>query len=486
MISVSWKPPPLRDAADSVEMDVTRKVVVVTTAAPPWRTGTAVNPTLRAAYLSRLGFDVCLLLPWLTNLEAGRALYSGMVFQTLDEHEKYVREWIREYVPFEYKGHIAFYDAVYESGIESIIQAPASNLIDAIPASHRDIAILEEPDHLNWLHEGPSWSDVFGYVVGIVHTNYEYYANKGGTYGLKSRLVPLWDTILRNAYTDINIHLSKSTLKTQSDACSFVASVHGVRDHFFRSHEDAADRVYFLGKAVWNKGYDLLIELCADLGDAMPRIDAYGSGPDWDEIDAAIRSHQAPVTLRDGVEHSPETMASYRTFFNPSKSEVLCTATAEALAMGKYAILPVHASNEFFYAFSNCLLYATADELEQAFRRASAEPPKPISEWEARRLSWSEATKRLVALLDTSSIRTDGPGRSVVRAGCRGVHRLFLTQPLQSVMRKAMGVTPLSFAEGGASNLIVKSAVVGTVVLLMIMWGYHGTRVSHNGCKARR
>lgn len=473
-------------AAESIEMEVERKVAVVTTAAPPWQTGTAVNPTLRAAYLSQLGFDVCLLLPWLTNIEAGRAFYSGMVFPTPDEHEKYVREWIRENVPFEYKGHIAFYDAVYEPAIGSIIQAPASNLIDAIPASHRDIAVLEEPDHLNWLHEGPSWTDVFGYVVGIVHTNYEYYANKTtGVGGLKRRMVPLWDTILRNAYTDINVHLSNSTLRTPNDAGSLVANVHGVRDHFFRSHEDDADRIYFLGKAVWNKGYDLLIELCADLGDAMPPVDAYGSGPHWDDIETAIRSHGVPVTLHDGVEHSPETVASYRTFFNPSKSEVLCTATAEALAMGKYAILPVHPSNEFFYTFSNCLLYATADELEQAFRRASAEPPKPVSEWEARRLSWPEATRRLVALLETTSIRTDGPGRSVVRAGCRGVHRLFLTQPLQSVMRKLMGVTPLSSTEGGVSSVIVKSAVVGTVVLLMIMWGYHGARVSHNRCVAR-
>ena len=72
-------------------------------------------------------------------------------------------------------------------------------------------------------------------------------------------------------------------------------------------------------------------------------------------------------TFFPGVEHSPEAMAPYWTFFNPSKSEVLCTATAEALAMGKYVILPVHPSNEFFYPFSNCLLYVTANELQESF-----------------------------------------------------------------------------------------------------------------------
>ena len=207
-------------AADSINME-TRKVAVVTTAAPPWQTGTAVNPTIRAAYLSRLGFDVCLLLPWLTNVEACRILYSGHVFPTPDAHEKYVRSWIRKYVPFGYKGHIAFYDAVYEAAIGSIIQALNSNLIDAIPATYRDIAVLEEPDHFNWLHEGPSWTDVFGYVVGVVHTNY---ASEDGAHGLKRRLIPLWDTILRNAYTDINIHLSSATLREQCEGRSCLKS----------------------------------------------------------------------------------------------------------------------------------------------------------------------------------------------------------------------------------------------------------------------
>lgn len=113
---------------------------------------------------------------------------------------------------------------------------------------------------------------------------------------------------------------------------------------------------------------------------------------------------------------------------NPSTSEVLCTASAEALAMGKFVILPSHPSNDFFgtslfvvdyspmlqciedshlpnafalwtYAaqFPNCLAYATKEEFVGNLYYAMTHSPEPLSPEFLHALSWEAATERLEA-----------------------------------------------------------------------------------------
>jgi hypothetical protein len=67
------------------------------------------------------------------------------------------------------------YPALYSSTLGAIIQS-SNDIITCIPKKDRDVVILEEPEHLNWYHHGARWTDEFGHVVGIAHTNYLQYA----------------------------------------------------------------------------------------------------------------------------------------------------------------------------------------------------------------------------------------------------------------------------------------------------------------------
>ena len=81
--------------------DKSKRLLIVTTASLPWRTGTAVNPLLRAAYLTKdrkqAGGSVTLLLPWLERKEDQDRVYGiNNGFATPDDQEEYIRTWLRE------------------------------------------------------------------------------------------------------------------------------------------------------------------------------------------------------------------------------------------------------------------------------------------------------------------------------------------------------------------------------------------------------
>jgi digalactosyldiacylglycerol synthase len=241
------------------------------------------------------------------------------------------------------------------------------------------------------------------------------------------------------AYCDKVIHLS-ATLPKYAPEKEVVSNVHGVRNEFFRqrytpsSSSTPTTQMYFLGKLLWAKGLDKILELQEVFKSMTGRyfeMDIYGSGPDEEEIRQAFarstisttsysdfasaaywigdkRPHlndqqrkmdaePLPVQFKGRVDHAALDASRdgcYKIFVNPSVSEVLCTVTAEALAMGKFVVIPRHASNTFFEQFPNCLLYESQAEFCAQLQYALSHQPTILPDRSA--LTWEAATDRLI------------------------------------------------------------------------------------------
>lgn len=98
---------------------------------------------------------------------------------------------------------------------------------------------------------------------------------------------------------------------------------------------------------------------------------------------------------------------SYKVLLNPSTTDVVCTTTAEALAMGKIVVCANHPSNEFFMQFQNCRTYDDGEGFVKATLKALADEPAPLADKQRHELSWEAATERFLksAELDVVPIK---------------------------------------------------------------------------------
>ena len=111
-----------------------------------------------------------------------------------------------------------------------------------------------------------------------------------------SQFTELMNNLVIAAHTDVVVRLS-ATLPA-APGYDLVCNVHGVRAEFLAVGAAAAQPprgeterfsqgAYFLGKALWTKGYrELLDSLRLYPVDEQPELHTYGSGPEQDEIKA--------------------------------------------------------------------------------------------------------------------------------------------------------------------------------------------------------
>ncbi|KAJ0714692.1 putative digalactosyldiacylglycerol synthase [Helianthus annuus] len=397
--------------------DGKRHVAIVTTASLPWMTGTAVNPLFRAAYLAKSRKQsITLLVPWLTRKDQELVYPNNITFTSPEEQEVYIRSWLEERVGFKTDFKISFYPGKFQKERRSII--PAGDTSKFISSKEADIAILEEPEHLNWYHHGNRWTNKFNHVVGIVHTNYLEYIKREKNGALQAFFVKHINNLVTRAYCDKVLRLSAAT---QDLPKSVICNVHGVNPKFLKIGEKtAAERenggqsfskgAYFLGKMVWAKGYRELIDLLAKQKDNLDnafKIDVYGNGEDANEVQSTAKKLNLNVNFMKGIDHADDSLHSYKVFINPSVSDVLCTATAEALAMGKFVVCADHPSNDFFRSFPNCLTYNSPQDFVDKVNLAMDSEPHPLTPDQRFNLSWEAATQRFMESSELDKILTE-------------------------------------------------------------------------------
>ena len=394
------KPEPKLKMADEAN-----HIHIITTACLPWLTGTAVNPLLRAAYLSRLSRKVTLVVPWLAQEDQRNVFPGAKSFASPEDQADFVKGWVENRVGFPADFNIKFYPGRYAYDKGSILGV--GDITKYIPDSEAHIAVLEEPEHLNWYHHGTQWTRKFKHVVGICHTNYLDYAKREEGIGpFKQQMLKRLNQVVTRAHCHQVIKLSDAVQwMPRQDTCF----VHGVSPTFLnvgvRKRELAAGTqrfqkgVYFIGKAIWGKGYTEVVQLLKEHQRRNGRechVDLYGSGQDLTEIQNVAQHHGLDVSFFPGRDHVDPDMHEYKVFINPSRSDVVATTTAEALAMGKFVIVEDLPCNRFFSTFTNCLVYRTSEEFSQCLARAMASEPAPLDEVDRQRLSWEAATERFL------------------------------------------------------------------------------------------
>lgn len=380
-------------------------IAIFTTASLPWMTGTAVNPLFRAAYLAKTGeWEVTLVIPWLSLKDQELVYPNKIIFNSPSEQEQYVCQWLEARVDFVCRFCISFYPAKFDEEKRSIL--PIGDITECIPDEEADIAVLEEPEHLTWYHHGRRWKTKFRLVVGIVHTNYLEYVKRekhGTLIAFVLKHVNIWVTRI---YCHKVIRLSAAT---QDLPRSVVCNVHGVNPKFIeigkiklgqqqRGEVAFTKGVYYIGKMVWSKGYKELLQLLSEHEDELSdlQIDLYGSGEDSDAVQESARRLKLEVRVYPGRDHADPLFHDYKVFLNPSTTDVLCTTTAEALAMGKIVICADHPSNEFFKQFPNCHMYNSDEDFVKVTLNAIKDDPIPLSDELRHVLSWEAATERFV------------------------------------------------------------------------------------------
>ncbi|MDK3017294.1 hypothetical protein [Pseudodonghicola flavimaris] len=368
---------------------------VLTSAALPWLTGPSFISLWHACGLAALGYRVAYLLPWLDAASQER-LWGEQRFADFAEQVDWLRAEAADLgcppLP-----ECRPYRSTYIARMKSIV--PLEDVFRAAPPCHSLIA--SEPEHLCWYPFTRGRSRIRAErTLGLSMTDYETYI-RSSDLPAPGRVAQLVSYLHGRAIRlRIDRPLSLSPALTLPGVSMPVERITGVSRGYARVPPVAPEvrGVYFLGSFLWEKGLEDLVRIAKR---ADQPLDVIGGGRDEAGFRDLVTREQAPLTLKGPNARFWETIGAYRVMLNPSKSEVLCTATADALVAGRHVVLPECPGNLPFHAYPNAHFYTDMEGAVAALRRAIATDPEPPVA--ARRdFDWMEACRRLAGLCGLS------------------------------------------------------------------------------------
>ncbi|MGE4277960.1 MAG: glycosyltransferase [Magnetospirillum sp.] len=370
-------------------------IVVLTTAALPWRTGPSLFSIWHAGGLADLGYRVAYGIPWL-GASSQRKLWGRVLFQDQSEQAQWLRDEARR-LGIPPLPDIFFFNGVFSKSLFSIFVT--EDPFAAAPPAR--FFLVQEPEHFGWLPTiRPKERTGADKIVGIVMTNYGHYIRRPGR---PDRSAFAWvvenrHKRLMRKHAHVIVPLSPALDLSGLEDMTEWRQVTGILPAFAEMAPPSDDcrGVYFLGRLTWDKGLDTVIETAKRLNVPM---DIYGDGPDQDAIRRKAAELQSPVRFLGPSDSPWQVLADYRVFFNPSLSEVLCSTTAEALAAGRHVVIPDCPANQPFYDLPNVHVYTTPQQADDALRRAmTAETVPPTMA--RQRFDWRAVSRSVAQLLE--------------------------------------------------------------------------------------
>jgi hypothetical protein len=415
-----------------------RSLWIITTASVPWLTGTAVNPLYRAISLASTvhpSSTVTLVVPWLVREEDRLKLYGSTTsFTSWQEQERWIRTEFTTSSSMTATTttthadnlYIEFYDSIYLEAIGSILplvdiptwiistfcDTPTSSLPNLNSRRRRtaDVAILEEPEHLNFVrYTHVHWTDVFRFVIGIIHTNYPAYASLSAPSFLylipwlsEQAMIQFCNWLVqRNCHFILRLSGALPPIitnnQTNNDDQAFsrdvICNVHGVQQDFISTTITSASSsqtslasttpIYYIGKLLWVKGFHYLLDIeeqyRQNTGNYFP-IDIYGAGPEEDDIKQSFLGHstaQEPTSTASATTNSTIFHHSLRQLVTeqprastPLMSSPLTTPTAQLSS--KSSILLSATEGSFQYTAETCKAFFKLIQLPVALKKSSS------------------------------------------------------------------------------------------------------------------